>query len=293
MSEQAPQFEIATPERPLSPQQVLAAGSELLRHFGVTINPAEQPTEFGEALIQLDPRYKKERTLVRFELEDDSTNWSEQDKAVAMTAAERLHILKPETPLVGEFDVVISMGAARQANLDRLRYAAAATKKGGSAHVGQLIAAGSARKLKEAEQHNTANYAPGAVDEFDLAAGAAKTVARETPGLVVGVVYVDNERASTSTVVETVLERLKAEGKLHTAMRLGAVTTQIYQPFTSIDVARVAKTYGIEQTFVAGNPSDPNIVAKRTPATYLSEVLRTLRAASESQAAEQLGLNHE
>lgn len=33
------------------------------------------------------------------------------------------------------------------------------------------------------------------------------------------------------------------------------------------------------KTYTAGNPSDPNVVAKRTPATYLTEVLRTLRAA--------------
>src|SRR5205814_974036 len=33
-------------------------------------------------------------------------------------------------------------------------------------------------------------------------------------------------------------------------------------------------------------PSDPNVVAKRTPATYLSEVLRTLKAATNGAQAE-------
>ncbi len=61
--------------------------------------------------------------------------------------------------------------------------------------------------------------------------------------------------------------------------KVAAVTTQIYQASTERDLDRVAKQFGVTETFTAGNPSDPNVVAKRTPATYLSEVLRTLRAA--------------
>jgi len=74
-------------------------------------------------------------------------------------------------------------------------------------------------------------------------------------------------------------------GWLPEGSRVAAVTTQIYQAATSLDIARVGKKYGLE-TMAAGNPSDPKVVEARTPATYLSEVLRTLRAATLALKAE-------
>ena len=67
---------------------------------------------------------------------------------------------------------------------------------------------------------------------------------------------------------------------------MAAVTTQIYQAATELDLARVALQFGITETFAAGNPSDPKAVEARTVATYQSEILRTLRAITHAMQAE-------
>ncbi len=259
-------------------EQLLQAGSEFLQHFGVEANPVEQPEAFREALQQLDPRYQGGRDLVRWELEADQTEWDDTTKDLITRTAESMRMLEVETPLQGSYDAVIVLGGARQSNLDRTRYAVDAIKEG-TATVKHLIVAGSSRELNEAEQENTANYAPGAKTEFDLCVGAAATAAKENPGLVASVMYVEDKKAGTPVVIENVLATLQASGSLPEGASVAAVTTQIYQTSTERDLARVAKQFGVAETFTAGNPSDPNVVAKRTPATYLSEVLRTLRAA--------------
>jgi hypothetical protein len=266
-------------ESQLSAEHFLQAGSEFLEHFAVEVSPTEQPEQFLEALAQLNPRFQGGRELVRWQLEADQTEWDDATKDVIMRTAESMQMLETETPLAGQFDVVIVLGAARQANLDRARYGAKAIKEGG-AQVKQLVIAGSSRPINEVEQKNTANYAAGAKIEFDLCGGAATAVARENPGLILSEMYVGNEHADTSNTVEGVLSTLQTNGSLKDSVRIGAITTQIYRAATALDLARAAKQFGITETFTAGNPSDPSIVAKRTPATYLSEILRTLKAAA-------------
>ncbi|GAC1387494.1 MAG: hypothetical protein NVS1B7_0880 [Candidatus Saccharimonadales bacterium] len=266
-------------------EQLLQSGGEFLQHFGVEVSPIEQPEQFIKAMAQLDPRYQGGRELVRWQLEADQTAWDEVTQGVIMRAAESMRMLKPETPLQGQFDVVIALGGARQANLDRTRYAVNATKEG-SADIKSLVVAGSSRELNDAEQENAANYAPGATTEFDLCVGAASTVAKENPGFVASLMYVDDKRAGTPAVIEKVLATMKANGSLKDGARVAAVTTQIYQASTELDLARVAKQFGVTETFTAGNPSDPNVVAKRTAATYLSEVIRTLKAAANAAQIE-------
>ena len=156
------------PNNYLTAQETLSAGAEFLSHFGVEADALTQNGQFIESLNQLNPRFQGERELVRFELESDQTEWDDETKTIVMQTAERLRMLVPETPLAGEFDVVISLGAARQANLDRIRYATAA-RSIGEASYSRLIATGSSRELSDAEKDNTANYAPGAEIEFDLA----------------------------------------------------------------------------------------------------------------------------
>lgn len=273
-----------------SAEQLFEAGSEFLRHFGVKANPLEQPETFRAALQQLDPRYQDGRDLVRWELEADETEWDDATKDVIMSTAEKMRMLEVETPLEGDYDAVIILGGARQSNLDRTNYAVDAITEG-RATVKQLIVAGSSRELKEAEQANTANYAPGAKTEFDLCVGAAATAAKEKPGLVASVLYVDDEKAGTPVIIEHVLTTLQANGSLPAGSKVAAVTTQIYQSSTARDLDRVAAKFGITETAAAGNPSDPSVVAKRTPAVYLSEVLRTLRAAvNDSEATTQTTL---
>ncbi len=259
-------------------RDVLGAGKDFLGHFGVEVDPAQNPEQFRAALEQLNPRFQGGRDLVRFELEADQTQWDEDTKKVIMDAAEAMRMLEKETSLTGHYDLVIALGGARQSNLDRAKYAAEAVKEGG-ATIDRLIVAGSFRPLNDAEKENVSNYAPNAQTEFGLCGGAAKQIATDYPELKVRAIPVPGEKAGTPEVLEHVFSLMRKQGILPEGSRVAAVTTQIYQASTSLDIARVGKQFGLE-AMAAGNPSDQKIVDARTPATYLSEVLRTLRAAS-------------
>lgn len=294
MSEQ-----INQPEAPLTAEQVLLAGADFLHRFGIETDPVTRlpvigREKFVEAMDQLNPRFQGDRSLVRFELEDDQTEWSEEDKELIMRTAEGMNMLKKETPLEGRFDLVAVLGGARRAPLDRALYAVQASFE--NADFNQLIGVGSERPLHEAEQEAATDYAPGAEIEADLTKAAVLNVApgesqrlAQQKGKYPKIIYFDNmtvegERASTQDVIEKVMSSVreradKMDRKIPKNFRLGAVTTQIYQAATALDVARAAKKFGVTETAVAGNPSDPAIIAKRTPATYFSEVLRTLKAA--------------
>lgn len=255
-------------------ESVIYNCSKLLNHFDLKVDPRTDPDLFLDAIKQLNPRYQGDRTLVRFELESDSTEWDEVTAQVIMETAHSLGMLDPETPLVGEYDLIIVLGAARQANLDRMRYAAEAINSG-AASTSQLIIAGSSRELGEAERDNVANYAPNATTEYDLCTAAAYLVSTKYRGINVDSVFVNDVKANTPSVIKGVLQGLKKDGN----PSIAAVTTQIYTTATQLDLARVAGEFGISETFTAGNPSDPKIVESRTTASYLSEVLRTLRSA--------------
>ncbi|MGH7156926.1 MAG: hypothetical protein ACREGG_02350 [Candidatus Saccharimonadales bacterium] len=274
----------------LTSERVFDAGAEFLNHFEVTVDPHQNPKQFLEALKQFDPRYEGDRDLVRYELEQDQREWPEDIKDVIMRTAERMEMVafdqegQPtnlENSLIGHYDAVIVLGGARQANLDRARYAIECEKKE-QASFRHLIIAGSDRELKPAEVEATANYAPGAVTEFDLCAGAARVVGQENPGLIVSLQRVEGTKGiGTPEVIEATIAKLREAGDLTSEnASIAAITTQIYRASTELDLARVANRHGIEQTFAAGNPSDPELVAKRTPATYLSEIVRTLKAAA-------------
>ncbi|MBX4190671.1 hypothetical protein KW794_01145 [Candidatus Saccharibacteria bacterium] len=274
--------EFSRGENQLAPYEVLSAGSELLNHFDINVNPISQREQFLESIKQVDPRFQGDRNQVRWELEADQTEWPAFTKEIIMRAAENMRMLHYQTPLIGHYDAVIALGGARQSNLDRTRYAVECAKdQGYETTFKHLIVAGSGRKLNEQEQQATANYAPGAQTEFDLCVAAASVVAQENPGLITSVSYTDQERAGTPDIIETVLTSLqKSDQAIYGESTIAAITTQIYQVSTDMDLRRIAKNFGIPNIYVAGNPSDPEIIAKRTPATYLTEVIRTLRAAS-------------
>ena len=246
--------------------------------FNVTANPLSDTEKFLESLRQLDPRYKGDRSLVRYQLEADTTAWFLETQQIIMATAEAMGMLKKETPLKDDWDFVIVLGGARQAPLDRLRYAIHSITFN-EALVGMMTIVGSARKLLPEEQNAVKNYAPNAKTEFDLCTAAAKTVYRESPSIWVGQWFVNDEQASSTRAICTVIHDVILQDMTHMPY-IAAVTTQIYTCATEFDLARVAREYGIKKTFVAGNPSDPELVARRTTATYLSEVLRTLRAAA-------------
>lgn len=272
-------------ETQLSPEQLLQAGREFLDHFGVEVDPLEQADQFMDAMKQLDPRFAEGRSLVRWELASDQREWPLETKAVIMSTVERMRMLEKETPLDGNFDVVIALGGANQQNHERPRYAAEAIKAG-EATAKYLIVAGSSRPLNDTEQKNTENYAPGAKTEFDLCVAGAGIIAKENPDLPVSVLFVDNEKAGTPDVIEKVLASLKASGALKDNAKVAAITTQIYQASTELDLARVAKKFGITETATAGIPSPAKTVEGRSTATYLSEIVRTLKAVSNSLVAQ-------
>lgn len=275
-------------EARLSVFEVLDAGKPLLELFGVEIDPLEQPTEFIEAITQIDPRFQGGREMVRYQLEQDEREWDSETKGTIMAAAEKMRMLETETPLIGHYDAVIALGGARQSNLDRARYPVhCAADTDLDVSFKHLIVAGSSRRLNQQEQENTSNYAPGAQTEFDLCVGAARTVALENPGLVTSVSYTDEERAGTPKIIEDVLTSLQRSDVVRVEdAAIAAVTTQIYQVSTDMDLRRIAKQFGITDVYVAGNPSDAEIVARRTTATYLTEVIRTLKAAAMAVEAE-------
>lgn len=275
-------------------EQILTAGQPLVDHFGIEADPHSDREGFRSALAQLDPRYKGERSLVRWQLEADQTVWPEATDVLVKRTAESMRMMQTETPLQGRFDLVLVLGGARQAPADRARYAVKCLFS--TADFIEVAVLGSQRPLNEQEQANVTNYALKAQTEADLAVAATTVLQQEDSRLAeerqvkpkIKHAYpraIDQVKASTADVVAFELSKItgrgtEAEVELPQGFKLGAVTTQIYQPATQLDIVRVAKDYGITDVFTAGNPSDPNVVAKRTTATYLSEVLRTLRAAS-------------
>lgn len=264
---------------------------EFLEHFDVRIDPMSDVDLFLARLRELDPRYENGIHMrERFELEEDSTKWSLNTQNYIRSAAEfmRMRItsmdgydLPIETPLFGDIDFAIVLGGANWSNLDRARYAAEAHKNG-QARIWTLIISGSIRKLKDKEKEVVHGYAPAAETEYDLCLAAAKIIADEYSIRDVRVHRVENEKAGTPDVFISLFNDIFDDG----FGTVAAVTTQIYQLATELDLARVATSYDFEKTMAAGNPSDPVIVAKRTPATYLSEILRTLRAATLAAQAE-------
>lgn len=260
-------------------QDVLAMESVIrfLAYFCVEANPLNNPDGFMSALRQLDPRYKDDRNLVRYQLESDQTTWPAGAVEAIMACARDMRMLITETSLVGDFvnGLVIILGGARQSNLDRARYAAKHTDRA------CLVIAGSDRRLGEDELTNVANYARGASSEIELCLSAAEIVGEEY-GRECEVIRVDNERAGTPDVLRSAFSKRDWPTTLgDRPFVVAAVTTQIYQLSTELDLRRVAKSLGLnpDNTMAAGTPSDPEIITKRTTATYLSEVLRTLRAA--------------
>ncbi|MDO8444132.1 MAG: hypothetical protein Q7S80_01340 [bacterium] len=263
-------------------RDVLALGSvvEFLMYFGLTIDPLTEVEQFVNALAQLDPRYKEGRDLVRYQLEQDQTQWPAEAVEAIMACANYMGMRKLDTPLVGNFDLVVALGGARQANLDRAQFAAKAWSEEATTF-GQLIVAGSNRILLETEIENVVNYARDARTEFDLCVAAAGLVAVQWPGMITSQFCVLDERAGTPAILESLIGAGLGSRLLSVDSRIAVVTTQIYTLATELDLARVLNKLRIRaHRMVAGTPSDPETFAKRTTATYLSEVIRTLRAAA-------------
>jgi hypothetical protein len=261
----------------LSANQVLLASSEILWGFGIATNPFEDPKAFVAATKEVNPLYiggKKPRQ----ELVHDTTEWGSMEDAI-MRAADTMGMKSGETPLVGDFDALIILGANSNAIADRNRYAIDAIKNG-SVTVRQVVFAGSSRKLTAKEIEDTSIYAPGAKTEYDLCVAEAKKFELELPDIEHSSEFIDDEKASAISCLERTLSTLRTEEKLPYGASIATVTTQIYRASTVLDLNLVARKFGLLKTHVAGNPSIPEKISERTPATYLSEIMRALRAAT-------------
>lgn len=256
----------------ISVSDVLERTSEYREVFGLIADPHKNPEEFIAAARQLNPRYKGDRTLVRFELKGTEPSFTlEQRGSIIMTAA-ALDMLKRETPLRGEFDVVVAHGGARRAAYDRLKYAAEALSSGQAS--GHLMAAGSTRPLRPGEAEEAVAFAPeNAATEADLVAGAAAKVSEEFD-IETGIITVDNPDAHTSDVLRAVIQRRGFES----VRRVGGVATQIYWAKTDIIFRMMGRELGFTSA-VAGNPSELSIVGDRNDNTYHTEILHTLNRA--------------
>lgn len=297
----------------ITPERTLEQAKPFLERFGinidpnmdeaeveeknlVTINPYEDPERFEAALREINPRHKGDRHLIRNALEADHTVWDDETRKVIKDTAISYEMLtgefeadglpvQPETPLTGTHRLVITIGARPNATLEKSRHAAAA-QESGVAHFDMLMISGAKRPMDSREQEEGAHFAPGAQTEFATCAATARVIAEENPGMAVTMLAVDRPKSNAPEVIDHVLSTMIQSGFLKKGDSIAVVTQQIYRYWTHLDLTRVAKQHGITEVTVAGCKSDPKKVAARTDALYVSEIIRNLRAATETIKAE-------
>lgn len=273
------------PEFGPPPQEVLQWGQVIFQHFDMDVDPYARPQEYREALEHLDPRYKKDQHLLRYELEQDSRQWPEPTKRLIDMVAAQMGMnneITPETPLPTEdTELYLGLGGARKANLDRTLYA---TDGMAARHSrGVFLGTGSARKLEQAEREKyVVSYAPDLSEgatETDLLDAAARHAKAFHPELDIDVVPAPAGKIGTVDVIKRGIDYYTDHNGGNRPASFTAVTQQIYRLYTLMDARRAALERGIDRFYVAGCPSEQAIVDSRTHATYLSEIMRTLRAA--------------
>ena len=112
----------------LSGKQLLRcdAAQIFLDAMGIDQDPIHDLEQFKLACEQNNPRYTGGKDLVRYELEKDDQKWKPQIRRATMNLANFLNMCRGETPLVGNFDLILALGGARRSPLHRACYAAQA-----------------------------------------------------------------------------------------------------------------------------------------------------------------------
>jgi len=148
--------------------------SELSQLFGLEELPADQHDRLqalqGIAEAHWDFRKGAER---------QATDWDDEllDQPGSMqwntifTAADKLGLVRDSEPANKQPDLLVILGGANRAPLDRLRYGLSKVDD-----FGTLIYLGSSRELPEPEKQKVADYAPNAQTEFDLGCGAFESL---------------------------------------------------------------------------------------------------------------------
>lgn len=255
------------------------AAQLFLQQIGIDADPFKDLEAFKQACAQANPRYKGNRDLVRFQLEEDTSTWKPEQCRTTMILARELGMFN-EKRLEGVADVGLALGGARRSPLHRACYIAEAIARG-KADVKILVIAGSTRPINEAEQATVQDFAPGAETEIAICDGAANLIKRKQPDLNVKVVCNDDPRSGNRGVIARVMQEI---GSCCPIKSLIACTTGIYRTALMFDLMLARKEYGLEFIDAAGHPSDPEMVFNRTVATYLSECLTTLSKAADAAA---------
>lgn len=148
---------------------------------GKDVAKSSPPVELLEKIIALERRAAES---FDFRGRDDGTfrerseaveaHLDEQSRALVLDHATSLGLVAPTTPAHNAYDMTLILGGGFRSPLLRTRYAALLERQG--TDLGDIHLLGSPRFLitnEPAEQPVTSEYAPGAVDEFDLMVAAA------------------------------------------------------------------------------------------------------------------------
>jgi hypothetical protein len=258
------------------------AGKEFTERFlSEDINPSESPLTYEEAMYKLNPRTAK--GLLRYQLEDVQTDWSPEDVSLITSTSDSLGINQEQYDFTpgAEYDSVLIAGGARNAMLDRGEFAAQALANGViSAKRVAIIA--DPRVLPEAERKAIEDWAPGAETGYHMAEATARKMLADHPELdrKLDILYLQSLKPDQRAAVnEAILrEGVKAGG------RIAVATTALYVPFKTHKSLAVARPLGVGVD-VVGVASRPEVVARRTPDTYFSEITQTLTSAAQHRTA--------
>ena len=171
-------------------------------------DPGDQPTEVPADLIRLVRRALAVERVAADEFnfrargseqyveraQADITSFDPATSERILELTDRLGLLTPQPPRHSRYAETLILGGGYSRPLLRARHALSVRDDG--VDLGQLSFLGSGRRLIEQppEQPVAAAYAPGAVDEFELMIGAARTVfhlSAARPRFLCGCVSVD------------------------------------------------------------------------------------------------------
>lgn len=281
---------MSAPEQPTTeqlqdPAYAFEQGQAFAERFGVTANPMEQPQAYDEAMLAVNPRTAKQ--LLRYQLEEATTEWSPEDAALIDGTAVNLGVKTDEYPFAPgtEYDLAIVAGGARDAMPDRGEYLAQAQESGLIA-VKKVVVVGDPRNLPEAERKHVEPWAPGIQQGYGMATATVAKMRRDHPELYgeqndkLDVLHLQTAMPDQRAAVN---EAILREG-IRAGGRIAVVTSALYVPFKTHKSLAVARPLGVAVD-VAGAPSRPAVVARRTPDTYFSENAQTLMSAAQHRAA--------
>ena len=251
-----------------------------LRHVGIDADPIKEYDAFKQACSQANPRYKGDRDLVRFQLEENTSTWDPDLCDATMLLARELGMFNEKRFDRTVAKIGLALGGARRSPLHRACYIAEDIVRG-KIKVDVLVVAGSTRPLNEAEQATVQDFAPGAQTEISLCDGAADFIKRKLPNQSVKVVCNDDPRSGNRGVIAQVIEEIGYNQPINSLI---ACTTGIYRTALMFDLMLAKKDHNLTYVDAAGHPSDPEMIFNRTVATYLSENLTTISKAADVAA---------